>query len=444
MGWLEKLKTKDDVFIPGDAHMHGTLPRTRYAYGRDVDRGLDSNVIMAPIHWIIRNFTEAELLVERKRGRAWVELPEHDMAEALYRPNPFITGSLLWKATVLSWCLDGNAYWQKVRNSFGSVIGYWYLPHFLVKPAWPRDGSEFISHYEYTPEMGGPKVDIPIRDIIHFRLGIDPRNTRIGMSKLKPLLREVFTDDEAANFSASILRNMGVPGGVIAPKDPSALPSAEDVKEMKEYMKTAFTGDRRGDWLVLGSPTETSQFGFNPQNLMLGNLRDISEERVCAMLGIPAAVVGFGSGLQQTKVGATMRELREEAWDSTITPMQHDLADQAGVQIIPEYTTQVRRMRLRFDTSSYAAAQEKERDKAERIVLLANSGLLRSDLAQQKLGLEVDPNRAVYLVPQNLIEVPADGDPELAGRPQEAPSRNGDGPDLENRVREALAANSGG
>ncbi|MFW6331499.1 MAG: phage portal protein, partial [Gemmatimonadota bacterium] len=134
-----------------------------------------------------------------------------------------------------------------------------------------------------------------MRDVVHLRYGLDPRDPKHGMSRLKPVLREVMTDREASTFSAAILSNMGVPGGVIAPKDAAAVPTDDDVKDMKEYMKN-FRGGRRGDWLVLGTPTEIGQFGFNPQNLMLGNLRDISEERVCAALGIHTAVVGFGSG----------------------------------------------------------------------------------------------------------------------------------------------------
>jgi HK97 family phage portal protein len=441
MGWLDRLQTKD-VFIPADAHLDAPLPRTRYPYRRDVEMGLGSNVVMSPINWLARNFTEADVLVERKRADQWVDVPEHPLADALARPNPFITGGLLWKATVTSFSIDGNAYWQKVRNAFGGVIGFWYLPHFLVNPQWPRDGSEFISHYEYSPEWGGPKINLAVRDVVHFRAGQDPRNPRIGMSKLKPLLREVFTDDEAANFSASILRNMGVPGGVIAPKDGSHLPSSEDVKEMKEYMKTGFTGDKRGDWLVLGTPTETSQFGFNPQNLMLGNLRDIAEERVCAALGIPAAVVGFGSGLQSTKVGATMRELREEAWDSTVTPMQNDFAEQLGGQVVDDFTAQPRRLRVRFDTSAFAAAQEKEKDKTERIKEQVLAGILRVDKAQQLLGIEVDEGRAVYLQPAGVVAIPADGSAPPA------PSVNGtngsNGTELTNRVQEALEANNGG
>jgi HK97 family phage portal protein len=412
MAWLERLETKgvsvltDDNFTPADAALRPSfVPRSRYPFGRDVGIGLDSNVVMAPINWILRNFTEADLMIQQKRGRIWEENESHPLLERLLRPNPYHTGGLLWKATVTSFALDGNAYWQKVRNRFGEVLGFWYLPHFLMEPRWPRDGTVHISHYDYTPEWGGPKIPLPVRDVVHYRWGLDPRNTRKGMSPIKPLLREVFTDEEASNFSAAILRNMGVPGGVIAPKDKDALPGPEDVKQMKAYMKEAFTGDRRGEWLVLGTPTETSQFGFDPQSLMLGNLRDIAEERVCATLGIPAAVVGFGAGLNQTKVGATMRELREEAWDSCITPMQHDLAEQGTGQLVPDFNANARRYRIRFDTSSYAAAQESEGAKAERVAMLVEKSVLRVDRGQAMLGLEVDETQQVYLRPANTVAV---------------------------------------
>jgi phage portal protein BeeE len=385
----------DGGFIPANVGAWGGLPRTSYSYHTDIGMGLDSNVIMSPVGWIMRNFTEADVVVERKVGGAWEAVDDHDFTSRLDAPNPFYDADILLKATAISWALDGNAYWQKVRNPFGEVLGYWYVPHFMIEPKWPNDGSVFISHYEYRPGGGMRPIDFRVGDIVHFRNGLDPRNTRLGFSSLKPVLREVFTDEEAANFSATILRNMGVPGGIISPKA-AAITNADEALRLKEHM-TGFTGDKRGEWLVFGVPTEAHQFGFDPNNLMLGNLRDIAEERVCAALGIPAAVVGFGSGLQQTKVGATMREMRKEAWDSCITPMQNSIARQLTKQALPDFQTQLRRFRVRFDNSAFAASQEEEMDKARRVALLCEKGILRVDRGQKMLNLEVDPTRAIYL-----------------------------------------------
>jgi HK97 family phage portal protein len=430
MGWLDRLsppkvQTKgftvitDDGFIPQNQNGYVRL------YTKSPDDALDANVVMSPVNWILRNFTEAEAIVQRRRGDVWEEDEENALTATLMRPNPYYGDSLLWKASVLSFCFDGNAYWQKVRNSFGKVLGYWYLPHFLVDPKWPDDGSAFISHYEYRPENGKPPVNLKVENVVHFRAGLDPCNPRKGMSALKPLLREVFTDEEASSFSAAILGNMGVPGGIVSPKSADSRMNKQEVDRVKEHMKS-FTGSRRGEWLAFGVPTDVQQFGYDPNNLMLGNLRDIAEERVCAALGVPAAVVGFGSGLQQTKVGATMRELRKEAWNSCIRPMQSDMAKQLGMQLLPDFVTQLKRYRVRFDTSDFSASQEEEKEKAERIALLVKEGVLRVDRAQAMLGLEVDPSRQVYLGP-----APAPDEPE---EPAAAPAVDQDLAAIRDRV----------
>jgi HK97 family phage portal protein len=402
------------TFTPIDARMglEGSLPRTRYPYRQDVKQGLDSNVIMSPVAWIMRNFTEARPVIDRKTAGTWEEAEDHVLHWLLRSPNPFYSGNTLFKATLISFCTDGNAYWRKLRNVFGEVVGLHYMPHFLVSPIFPGDGSEFISYYQYQPFPGGQEMRLSTRDVVHFRFGLHPNNVRLGFSPLRTLLREVFTDEEAANFAATILRNMGVPGGIISPRDMKLLPGKDDVAKLKEYMSSAFTGDKRGEWFAFGVPTDIQQFGFDPNQLMLANLRDITEERVCAALGIPAAVVGFGAGLQQTKVGATMRELRQSAWHNCVIPMQNDIADQIDGQLLPEFTAQLRRFRTRFDRSLVSAFQEEETEKANRLKTYALAGILRLDQAQKLAGLEIDPSQAVYLRPSGYVAVKV-GDPGI-------------------------------
>ena len=75
-----------------------------------------------------------------------------------------------------------------------------------------------ITHWEYQPGAG--KVQrLELEDVIHFRHGIDPNNTRLGLSPLHSVIREIFIDLEASNFSASMLRNLGIPGLAISPKN---------------------------------------------------------------------------------------------------------------------------------------------------------------------------------------------------------------------------------
>jgi HK97 family phage portal protein len=399
-------------------------------FGRTAEKGLSSNVVMAPVMWIMRTFTEAVAVVERRGERGlWTKVLDHNAEMLIERPNEAYDGDALWKATVLSYVLDGNAYWRKVRNQFGEVIRLWYVPHWMIKPV--GDAGTFITHYEFSGGTG-PTIPIAPRDVVHFRFGLDPEDLRYGLSPLRPVLREVMTDDQAAQFSETILRNMGVPGLIVAPKSEGFKPSEEETKKLRDYFATAFTGERRGKPFVMKIPTEVHQFGFDPNKLMLANLRDISEERVCAAFGVPSAVVGFGSGLQSTKVGATMRELRKLAWVQCIIPMQTAMARQATAQLLPDFVAQRRRFRIAFDKSDVSTFPEDDAMRSTMIEGQVRTGLLRFDQAQEKLGIEVDPKRAKYV--DELIGALPEGQAVVAPKPgpeAEAPNEPAADPDAD-------------
>lgn len=412
------VEQKEQPFYPRDeVYMSGLLPRSDYNYGHDIKEGLDSNVIMAPVFWVMRTFVEAQLVVQSKRARdMWENRPDHDLEILIDEPNPFYGGDALWQATVISYILDGNGYWLKMRNRYGEVVQLWYAPHWAIRPKWAHeDGAAFISHYEYSP--GGTVTQmLDPRDVVHFRFGIDPRNPRMGLGCLRPLLREVFSDEEAAAFSATILTNMGVPGLIISPEEPM---TKEQAEEFHAHIQAHHTGDARGGTLVLGRKAGVHSFGHDPNKLMLANLRDITEERVCATIGIPAAVVGFGSGLQSTKVGATMRELMKAAWTTCLIPMQTSMGKQVTTSLLPDFVSQKRMFRAAFDRTNVSALQEEQSEKTNRAATLVGAGILRVDRAQEMCGLEVDSTQQVYLRPTASQPVGDDGEPipsEARGR----------------------------
>ncbi|MDA2936824.1 phage portal protein [Acidobacteria bacterium AH-259-A15] len=396
------------------------LPRTRFDYAREVGTGHGSSVVMAPIKFIQRVFPEAPLRMRRKVGEQDQIFNDHDLIKLLRRPNDFYSGNSLWRAIIASWFLQGNAYLIKIRNAF-QPVELWWIPPWLIGPAWPKDGSTFISHYEYKP-AGGEKLKLDPSSVIHLRNGLDPRNPRVGMSDLYSLLREVFTDDEASNFTASILRNSGVPGLIISPKQGTA--SGDDVLATKERFMQERTGDRRGEPLVMRGPTEVHQFAWSPAQMELGTIRDVSEERVCATIGIPAAVVGFGTGLQQTKVGATMRELVQLAWIGCILPTQHAFSEDLKVQLLPDFEPDPDNWDIFFDDAMVAVLQESEKERAERLSIGVDGGWMRVDEARGASRLEVSEADKIYLRDPSKVAVPV-------GQKQPAlPQRRLNGKDL--------------
>jgi phage portal protein BeeE len=340
------------------------LPSTQTDYAEKVGDGLGSSVLAGPLNFLMRTFPEAPPIVERrKRSGEWEEEDDHPLIQLLETPNKYYPGEILWMCTVLDFAF-GEAFWYKIRNQNREVIELWWIPRALITPKWPNDGKTYISHYEYRPGSG--KFDIAVDDIVHMRFGIDPRNTRRGLSPLGALMREVGVDDEAANFTGAVLKNLGIIGVIVSPKTGTV--GQGNVQKVKEYLRNSFTGDKRGEPLALGAPTEVQLLQYQMQGVDVSPIRDVSEERVCAALGLPAAVVGFGTGLQQTKVGATMKEMRQLAWTGGIIPNQRIIAAEVRRSLLPEFETGKRqKARFTFDASKVRALWEDTNEKHTRV-----------------------------------------------------------------------------
>jgi HK97 family phage portal protein len=404
--WLTKAFNGSVRHAPHAPSWQGLLRRTRFDYRKEIGGGFDASVVTAPVHWLQRALPEARLTVKRYRSGGQVdELGDHKMLDLIRRPNDYYGDIALWSATIWSWCTDGNAYWLKERSGIGRPAELWYVPHWAMEPVGSRDGSEFLSHYLYSPGGGHRPMEIDPDDVVHFRHGLDPRNPRKGLSPIDGAIREIFMDLESSNFVASLLRNMGVPGVVISPKTGGVV-GADDVQATKAWFQEAFGGDRRGGPLVMGAPTDVSPYGFNPQQMNMSEARDVAEERICACLGVSPAVVGFGAGLQSTKVGATMMELRKLAWHNGVLPMGRAFADELDRSLLPDFGDTAG-METAWDTGDVQAMQDDRNQAATRWNTMIQGGWAMLAEGREAMGLEVDESHRIYLRPAMALETPA-------------------------------------
>ena len=387
--------TDDSFFWPGQDSGN------KIDYSRQVGLGFNSSVLMSPIQFIQRVFPDAPLVVKQDEEIA----VGHKMVAKIKRPNPHYSGTKLWMATILSYLLNGNAYWLKVRNAQGGIAELWYTPHWLMKPEWAK--GEFISHYSYSP-LGVP-IRVESEDVIHFRFGLDPRNPRVGMSPIASLLREIYTDDEAANFTAAVLKNMGVIGTIISPKNDMDSIGKPEADNIKVVYNQNFRGDNRGGVMVMLGPTDVKQIGTSLKDMDLSNLRNLSEERVCAALGLPPAVAGLGTGLESTKVGATMAAMIRLAWTGCIIPYQRLLSEDVEVSLLPDYESNVEDFTVSFDHTKVVALQETENDRIERILKGVTAGTVLVSEAREAQGLDVNDGDRIFLRGLATIEVPVSG-----------------------------------
>ena len=387
------------------------LPRTKFNYGKEVGDGTGNSIVVACVNWIARTFPEAPVTVldEGADGQL-VRVPRHPFPRLIERPNPYYPGPLLWYATMVDRATSGNAYWLKVRSrepggmeGLSKVVEYWWAPSWTMEPKWPDDGSVFISHYEYRPGPMLEPVKYDPRDVVHFRWGLDPENTRKGLSPLYSVLREIFTDDEAANFTASLMRNLGVPGLVISPESsaPGARVSPENAEEIKQMAMQKFGGDKRGEPMVMTAPTKVQVLAFSPEQMELRNLRRVPEERVSAVLGVPAIVAGLGAGLDRATFD-NVEKLVEFAIEQGIVPIQRIVAAELTIQALPDFDDNENRS-VAFDLTNVRALQPDMDKVYERVDRAVRGGWGKVAEAKRAVGLPVGADDDVYLRPFTIV-----------------------------------------
>lgn len=370
-------------------------------------RGQHASVVMAPLLWMCRTFPEAPLVVEGKKGGEWECIDDHPMAMLIQRPNPFYSGELMATATILSIHLDGNAYWLKARSkSTLATEELWWVPSNEMTPRWPLDGTVFIDHYDYRPGGMGDPIRVEVEDVVHFRMGIDEENVRLGKSPLRSVLREVLTDEEAADFAQTILANCGIPGVIISPDGEVEL-SDEEFKAAKVEFESRFSGRNRGRPFVASSKTNVQQFGFSPEQMDMRTLRRVPEERVSAVLGVAAIVAGLGAGLDRSTF-ANFSEAREASYDSAIIPLQRILAAEIRHQLLPDFETNLDGFRVKYDLTDVRILQEDENAKTTRKLAELTAGAITLATYLRETGREALPIHDVYLRNMSVVEVPAD------------------------------------
>lgn len=422
------------------------LNRTQYDYKAEVGDPETNSAVVAAVGWMARNFPEAPVRIARKptgdnRPVEYVA-PRFTgpgrMLQLLERPNRFYSGVLLWMATLTDFKNTGNGYWLKVRNRMGRVEQLWWLPSWMVEPKWDENrDDQFIGWYEYSVD-GIVWVYRP-QDIVHFRDGIDKLNPRKGLSPLASLYREIFTDDEASNLTASLMRNLGVPGVVLSPANTSGPTGRfKDPDALKETFMAKFSQDKRGEPFVSSVPVDLKVASWSPQQMNLRDLRKIPEERITAVLGVAAIVAGLGAGLDRSTF-SNYGEARKAAYEESIIPSQRLIAAELETQLLEDFTD-ISLYDVDFDWTKATAMQENAADVWKRHQEAALKGLLTRAEFKRAVGKPVMPEDDVYLVPSNYLFLepgtkPQDSQPE----PLLLPSGNGREPSNNGRKEVRIA-----
>jgi HK97 family phage portal protein len=348
-----------------------------------------NSAVYACIKAICDSFQEAPLRVFRIARDGSEEFENgHPLMALLDDPHPALS------QPEVNWWLEyakqvhGNAYLRKIRSSAGLVVELWPISPTKLWPVTTGEDAKagvFISHYRM--DLGDGKFeDVPVDDILHFRMGVDDRDHRLGLSPLRHLTREVSSDEEATKFSDALLKNYAVPGlAVTIPPGPS--PTQEQVEQIRARLRAEYGGEGRGQIAVVANGATLQPIGFSPQQLDLKAAHEFPESRIAAVFGTPAMVVGLGIGLQRSTF-SNYKEAREALFEQTIVPLWRADAQTFRKQLLVPDFAGTPDVRLKYDLNEVRALQEDQNQIYARLTEAVKAKWLKRNEARAEVGFD--------------------------------------------------------
>ena len=419
-GKEEKAQSNYNQLFGNDASVYGYNTSSGFWESnklKEIGDGSANSAVTACLNVLATSFSEPPLQVvkiDKEFGDREISV-DHPLAQLYRRPNPFMSSNLLSHYIVLALNTLGDAFLYKNRDARGQVVELVPLMPHLVEVRGNED--TLITHYDYYLYGKGEKIELPEKDVVHIRQGIDPNDHRRGHAPLKTVLREILGDEAAGQYAAALLNNMAVPGVVLTPRnDGYGGPTREEAESILQMYKEKFGGANRFAPMVLSGAMNVDIVSFSPDQMKLGELRRLPEERVSAVLGVPAILAGLGAGLDAATFNNT-KELREFFTEQKLVPMWRTVANELTHQLlVPDFKDVS--LRAEYDINSVRALQPDMDNMYKRVNMGVAGGWITIGEARQVVGLSSDDKHDVYLRPLNMIQVDTEGNAILNDMPE--------------------------
>ena len=393
---------------------YGNFPTSNIVFPFNSDVGFFSGVnqmspegnsaALACLNVLGTAFSEPPLKVYLKTQEGMEYINNHPAEQLLNNPNPNMSASLMNNYIVTSVAVYGDAFLLKLRNDAGAVVQL--IPLLADQVEVKGNDEQLITKYHYKQK--GNSLEIMPEDMIHLRERIDPRNHRRGLAPLRAVMVEVLGDAAASQMGAALVKNTGVPSVVISPKNDLSMTS-DEAEHIAEVFGRRFGGENRGRPLVIsGGEVDIKTLSFSPKDLEIGKLRYINEERISAVLGVPAILAGLGSGLERATY-SNAKELREFFTEQKLIPMWNHFANEFTKQLLlADFEDNVDYC-FKYDISDVRALSQDEDATMQRITQGFNAGFVTVNEARQATQLPPLDNGDYFVRDMTIAEVPVDG-----------------------------------
>ena len=294
--------------------------------------------------------------------------------------------------------ISGNVYiYIDSRDSSGIPRSLMLLPPEAVAPV---KGASLYDLEGWTIKTkGNEKVRIPKEDVVHIRYASDPVDPIVGIGPVAIAQLAVDTDFAAAVYNRSVMKNGGLPSGILSYKGPGKL-TEEMKEEIRQSWYRTYGSPRASSRLAVTNsdwsfqPTGTSQKEMEFLEARRWNLTDIARA-----FNVPVMYLNDDSSGTLSEASITIQ--RRMFYEENLIP----LARKIEQIITSEFLYKIDNMlRIEFDFSNIAALQVDYNDRVSAAQELHKIGFSINQINERlNLGLQDEPWGDDHLVPVNMV-----------------------------------------
>ena len=314
----------------------------------NANNAANSAIVSACINWLWRSISGAELKVYMGDSDTEVSNPREVLAPLLEPNSRHTYRNFLWQH-----CRDlihaGEVIINRLDRNSVQVLPW----EGVIQQLPTMDGTRV----KYRAQTLSGTQEIPEREIVKIIWQPHPDHAYLGVSPLRSCNAELLLDKYAREATAGRLQSPVV-GLLFQPKevDGAILPES-DLNELKSEM-TKLTGTGVGDTFVGEARYDIKELEGVAHKFDYSLIYSLVEARVCAQVGVPPAVAQMGAGLQQTRVGATMKEEVRLAYQNGAIPMAKIIGEGWSKLLLPALGRPGYRIEFDFGAFDHMTEQE--------------------------------------------------------------------------------------
>lgn len=282
------------------------------------------HVVHRGVNLVANTAMTAPFVIHAKTDTDKESIQAHPVLDLLNKPNPVLSGNLLWIGTLTYYQLQGEAFWLAVEPLVGTEPSQIQLldPNAMTQEVYQGE----IIRWKYY--INGRIMYFEPSQIIHFKQ-FNPYNQYRGLSPFVMTALKLITSDSAAiNYNVDFFKNSGIPTGLL--KFPMTINEATRKMILNEW-KERHT--KKGNVGVLVGDMTYESVGMTQREMDFIESRKYTRDELCAILGVSASALGFVEDVNRANGEVQEKNL----WNNTIIPITNVLETQLNSDFFPTF-----------------------------------------------------------------------------------------------------------